>query len=122
MKELNEKEKKVMQDREMEAPFSGLHYLNESPGIYSCKQCGEELFYSEDKFHCGSGWPAFDDCNEEVVKLISSDEKRGKVVICSNCEGFLGTFIEGEEFTPKNRRYNINSIALSFSPRQEIRR
>lgn len=119
MKELNEKEKKVIETGEMEAPFSGLHYLNESPGIYFCKRCGEEVFYSEDKFHSGSGWPSFDDCNAETVSMVTTEERPGKAVLCKNCNAFLGNYIVGEGFTNKNKRFNINSIALKFSPQNE---
>lgn len=99
----------------MEAPFSGLHYLNEVPGIYSCLNCKTELFSSRDKFHAGSGWPAFDESRPEAIKLKNTKQLPGKAAHCNTCDTFLGTYIKGEDFTEKNQRYNINSEALYFT-------
>ncbi len=98
----------------MEPPFSGLHYLSEVPGIYSCHKCKTDLFSSRAKFHAGSGWPSFDESRPNAVKLIPTDELPGMAAHCNNCMAFLGTYIKGENFTEKNQRYNVNSDALYF--------
>lgn len=116
MKELSTEEKEVMLERKMEPPFSGLYYIHESPGTYACKQCGEELFYSEDKFFCTSGWASFDGSKEGAIITETTDKLSGKAVLCKNCKGFLGTLILNENFTPQNKRFNINSLSIKFKP------
>ena len=116
MKELNEKEKEVLLHKKMEVPFLNAYYLLEDDGTYHCKQCNQGLFSSEDKFHSGSGWPCFDNALEGQV-----DKKMNKAigkmeVFCKNCEGFLGYLYTGENFTDRQRRYNLSSLALRFKP------
>ncbi len=101
----------------MDTPFMGIYYLMESPGTYHCDNCSALLFDAEDKFHCGSGWPAFDACVDNAIRLEETDLIPGKAVYCKSCNSFLGTFISGESFTDKNKRYNINSSALDYVPK-----
>ena len=98
----------------MEPPFSGHYYMHEDKGIYQCKSCGAELFSSEAKIHTGSGWPSFDAALKDAVSLKKGDSKRGEEVYCAECDQFLGLFIEGENFTSKKQRFDINSTALKF--------
>lgn len=98
-----------------EAPFSGEFYELNEKGTYSCKQCGAQLFRSEDKFHSGCGWPSFDDEIGNSVQKIPDADGRRVEILCKNCGGHLGHIFHGEEFTAKNSRYCVNSISLEFN-------
>lgn len=116
MKDLNEKEKEVMLNKNMEAPFLNAYYLLEDDGTYHCKQCDQGLFSSTDKFHSGSGWPCFDKSIEERVQIIQNKELGKMEAFCSACNGFLGYVYLRENFTERQKRYNISSLALRFKP------
>ena len=60
-KELTAEEKRVILNKGTEAPFIGEYTDNFEEGVYTCKQCGSELYTSTSKFHSGCGWPSFDD-------------------------------------------------------------
>lgn len=55
-KKLTAAEERVIIYKGTEAPFSGEYYDNATKGKYFCKQCGAELFDSNDKFDSGCGW------------------------------------------------------------------
>lgn len=120
LKKLTAQEKAIMIDRGTENPFSGKYWNNNKLGRYFCKQCGAELFNSKDQFESGCGWPSFDDeCGASVKKNPDLDGKRTEIV-CAKCLGHLGHIFNGENFTTKNTRYCVNSIALDFIPEQNI--
>ncbi|MFQ8827234.1 MAG: peptide-methionine (R)-S-oxide reductase, partial [Alistipes sp.] len=50
MKPLTQEEKRVIVDKGTERPFSGKYYDHKEPGVYRCRQCGEPLYRSADKF------------------------------------------------------------------------
>ena len=116
MKELNEKEKEVLLHKKMEVPFLNAYYLLEDDGTYHCKQCNQGLFSSEDKFHSGSGWPCFDRPIQGRVREEKNEDLGKWEAFCSGCGGFLGYVYSGENFTDRQKRYNINSLALRFKP------
>lgn len=119
-KELNPDEKFVIIDKGTERPFTGKYYDFEEEGIYVCKQCGAELYSSEDKFDAMCGWPSFDDVinKASVERVLDKDGVRTEIV-CSNCKGHLGHVFSGEGFTPKNTRHCVNSISIEFEPRKK---
>ena len=116
MKDLNEKEREVILKKRMEAPFLNAYYLLEDEGTYHCKQCDQALFSSASKFHSGSGWPCFDDAIDDQVREITNKEVGKTEAFCSACNGFLGYVYMGENFTERQKRYNISSLALRFKP------
>jgi methionine-R-sulfoxide reductase len=112
---LNLQEQQVILNKGTEAPFSGEFWDNHQDGIYSCKQCNNELFSSEDKFDSRTGWPSFDDTINNNVKEIPDVDGRRVEIVCIDCGGHLGHVFKGEKMTPKSVRHCVNSISLNFS-------
>ncbi len=114
LKNLTEEEKRVIIHKGTEAPFTGEYYLKRDNGIYVCRQCGEPLFRSNDKFNSHCGWPSFDDEIKGAITRLPDADGRRTEIICSQCNAHLGHVFLGEGFTHKNTRYCVNSISLSF--------
>lgn len=113
-KELTLDEKYVILNKGTEAPFTGKYVDNHEPGIYTCKQCGEPLYSSEDKFDSHCGWPSFDDELPGKVERSPDADGRRTEILCAKCGGHLGHVFEGERFTEKNTRHCVNSISMDF--------
>ncbi len=60
LNKLSPEEKRVIEDKGTEAPFSGEYDNFFVPGMFVCRRCGAPLYRSEDKFDSHCGWPAFD--------------------------------------------------------------
>ena len=118
-KKLNPEEERVIVRKGTEMPFTGKYDKHFEEGAYTCKRCGEVLFDSSSKFKSECGWPSFDDQKATAVtKLPDADGLRTEI-ICTNCGGHLGHVFTGEEYTPKNTRYCVNSVSMDFAPAQE---
>ena len=111
-RELTEEEKNVIIFKGTEYPFTGEYNDFFEEGIYCCKQCGAELYRSEDKFKSHCGWPSFDDAIKENIKLVKDGSRLE--VVCANCGGHMGHVFYNEGFTEKQTRYCINSVSLNF--------
>lgn len=117
MAQLDENEKKVIEQCGTEPRFSS-DLLNEKrEGTFNCKKCGQSLFSSDHKFESGSGWPSFYDVLDAENVEKQEDNSRGlkrTEVVCSNCGAHLGhVFKDGPE-DETGLRYCINGIALEF--------
>ena len=112
--QLTDEEKRVIESKGTERPFSGKYNDFYEEGTFTCKKCNTPLYKSQSKFSSGCGWPSFDDNLSNAVKRVPDADGRRVEIVCSNCGGHLGHVFEGEGFTPKNTRHCVNSISLSF--------
>jgi len=115
-KKLTEEEKRVMIDKGTEAPYTGKYEKFNKEGIFTCKQCGAELYRSNDKFDAHCGWPSFDEEISGAVTRTTDADGRRTEITCSSCGAHLGHVFVGEHFTPKDTRHCVNSISLEFKP------
>lgn len=117
-KELTEEEKNIIIFKGTEYPFTGEYNDFFEEGTYCCKQCGAELYRSEDKFKSHCGWPSFDDEIKGSVRRSLDEDGHRIEITCNNCGGHLGHVFEGERLTDKNVRHCVNSISLIFKPKE----
>ena len=113
---LTEEEKHIIINKGTEAPFTGKYEKHKADGVYSCKQCGQELYRSATKFDSHCGWPSFDDEIEGAINRIPDADGRRTEIVCSNCQGHLGHVFIGENYTQKNTRHCVNSVSIDFTP------
>jgi peptide-methionine (R)-S-oxide reductase len=110
-------EKKVIEEKETEPPFSGEYDDFYEDGVFICRRCNAPLFSSKYKFDAGCGWPAFDESiNNAVARVPDADGIRIEIE-CANCGGHLGHEFLGEQFTNKNTRDCVNSVSIRFIPK-----
>jgi methionine-R-sulfoxide reductase len=114
--ELTPEEQRIIEFKGTEYPFTGKYDKFYENGIYVCKRCETPLFFSENKFRSGCGWPSFDNSIDNNVDRILDADGRRVEIVCANCKGHLGHVFEGERFTELNTRHCVNSISLKFIP------
>lgn len=114
---LTAEEKRVIEDKGTETPFTGEYDNFYQDGTFICRRCNAPLFSSKAKFDAGCGWPAFDENFPNAVKRLPDPDGQRTEIECANCGAHLGPVFEGEHQTDKNTRHCVNSLSISFIPK-----
>lgn len=115
--ELTTEEFRVLRQSGTEKAFTGKYLDTETKGVYVCAGCGNNLFYSANKYKSGTGWPSFDTAIDGSVKLITdnSEGMQRLEVRCENCDGHLGHRFDDGPLDSTGKRFCINSVALKLN-------
>lgn len=113
-------EKRIIENKGTEVPFTGEYDNFNKEGIFLCRKCNAVLFSSRSKFDSGCGWPAFDENYPNAVERILDIDKLRTEIVCGHCKAHLGHVFEGEYLTDKNTRHCVNSLSIRFLPQGEV--
>jgi len=115
---LTPEEKRVIEEKGTEPPFTGEYDNFYKEGVFICRKCNAPLFSSQAKFDAGCGWPAFDENFPNAVIRIPDEDGMREEIQCANCNGHLGHVFIGENLTEKDTRHCVNSLSIRFVPKE----
>ena len=115
--QLNSEEKRVIEGKGTEMPFSGEYDQLYKEGTYICRRCNNPLYTSKAKFEAGCGWPSFDENFPNAVKRLPDPDGQRTEIECAHCGAHLGHVFEGEKFTDTDTRHCVNSLSILFIPK-----
>ncbi|HLC91576.1 MAG TPA: peptide-methionine (R)-S-oxide reductase MsrB [Candidatus Saccharimonadales bacterium] len=119
---LSNEQKRILFDKGTEAPYSGKYLKHTAKGMYTCANCGQELFTSDTKFTApppNEGWPSFSDlAKNDAVELVDDNSwlMHRTEVNCANCGAHLGHLFDDGPAEAGGKHYCINSVCLNFKP------
>ena len=111
---LSEEERRVIEGKGTEMPFTGEYDDFYEEGVYVCRRCNAELYRSDDKFDAHCGWPAFDQEIPGAVNRLPDPDGQRIEIQCADCGCHLGHVFLGERLTEKNTRHCVNSLSMKF--------
>jgi peptide-methionine (R)-S-oxide reductase len=112
--QLSNEEKRIIEGKGTEAPFTGEYDDFFVDGTYICRRCNNPLFNAKAKFASGCGWPSFDDHFPNAVKTLPDPDGQRTEIECANCNAHLGHVFHGEKYTDKDTRHCVNSLSIKF--------
>ena len=116
---LSDKERRIIEDKGTEPPFSGEYDNFRQDGTFVCRRCNAPLFSAKTKFDAGCGWPAFDQNFPNAVSRLPDPNGMRTEIECAHCGAHLGHVFEGEHLTKENTRHCVNSLSIKFVAQKE---
>ncbi len=116
---LSAEERRVIEGKGTEPPFTGEYDDFFEEGVFICRRSNAELYRSADKFQAHCGWPAFDQEIPDAVNHLSDPDGMRTEIECANCGGHLGHVFVGERLTATNARHCVNSLSMKFVPAEQ---